>query len=92
MSLRELAADMGLIVERRHVALSELGTFEEAGACGTAAVISPIGMIQDRDTGEVYQYSKDGNAGPWSQKLYNRLTGIQYGEVEDKFNWCTILF
>jgi len=92
MSLRELAADMGLIVERRHVVLSELGTFEEAGACGTAAVISPIGMIQDRDTGEVFQYSKDGNAGLWSQKLYDRLTGIQYGEVEDKFGWCTILF
>jgi branched-chain amino acid aminotransferase len=91
MSLRELAADMGLVVERRHVALSELGTFEEAGACGTAAVISPIGMIQDRDTGEVYQYSKDGNAGPWSKKLYERLTGIQYGEVEDKFGWCEIL-
>jgi branched-chain amino acid aminotransferase len=91
MSLRELAADMGLIVERRHVALDELGTFEEAGACGTAAVISPIGMIQDRDTGAVYQYSKDGNAGPWSTKLYERLTGIQYGEIEDKFGWCEII-
>ena len=92
MSLRELAADMGLIIERRHVALDELGTFEEAGACGTAAVISPIGMIQDRDNGTVYQYSKDGEAGPWCKKLYARLTGIQYGEVEDKFGWCTVLF
>ena len=92
MSLRDLAADMGLVIERRHVALDELGTFEEAGACGTAAVISPIGMIQDRDTGVVYQYSKDGEAGPWCKKLYARLTGIQYGEVEDKFNWCTVLF
>jgi branched-chain amino acid aminotransferase len=92
MSLRELAADMGLIVERRHVALEELSTFEEAGACGTAAVISPIGMIQDRDTGVVHQYSKDGEAGPWSKKLYARLTGIQYGEVEDKFGCCTVLF
>ena len=91
MSLRELAADMGLIIERRHVAIEELGAFEEAGACGTAAVISPIGLIQDRDTGEVYQYSKDGNAGPWSTKLYERLTGIQYGEVEDKFGWCEII-
>jgi len=92
MSLRDLAADMGLIVERRHVALEELGSFEEAGACGTAAVISPIGMVQDRDTGIVYQYSKDGEAGPWSKKLYARLTGIQYGEEEDKFGWCTVLF
>ena len=92
MSLRDLAIDMGLKVERRHIAINELDTFEEAGACGTAAVISPIGIIQDRDTGYVYQYSKDGNAGPWSTKLYERLTGIQYGEVEDKFGWCTVLF
>jgi len=92
MSLRDLAADMGLTVERRSVALNELSSFEEAGACGTAAVISPIGMIQDRDTGEVYQYSKDGKAGTWTTKLYERLTGIQYGEVEDKFGWCTVLF
>jgi branched-chain amino acid aminotransferase len=92
MSLRELATDMGLTVERRHVALDELGDFEEAGACGTAAIISSIGMIQDRDTGKVYEYSKDGNAGPWCTKLYQRLTGIQYGEVEDTFNWCTVLF
>ena len=92
MSLRELAADMGLVVERRHVALDELEGFEECGACGTAAVISPIGMIQDRDSGVVYHYSKDGEAGMWSKKLYNRLTGIQYGEEEDKFGWCTVLF
>jgi branched-chain amino acid aminotransferase len=92
MSLRELAEDMGLIIERRPVALDELGGFEEAGACGTAAVISSIGMIQDRDTGAVYQYSKDGEAGPWTKKLYARLTGIQYGEVEDTFGWCTVLF
>jgi branched-chain amino acid aminotransferase len=92
MSLRDLAADMGLVIERRHVALDELGGFEEAGACGTAAVISPIGMIHDRDTGVVYQYSKDGEAGPWCKKLYARLTGIQYGELEDPYNWCTVLF
>jgi len=91
MSLRELAADMGLTVERRHVAIDELSTFEEAGACGTAAVISPIGMIEDRDTGKIYHYAKDGEAGPWSKKLYARLTGIQYGEVEDKFGWCEIV-
>ncbi len=91
MSLRELAADMGLVVERRHVEIAEIGTFEEAGACGTAAVISPIGIIQDRDTNEVFELAKDGVAGEWCTKLYNRLTGIQYGEVEDKFNYCTVV-
>jgi branched-chain amino acid aminotransferase len=92
MSLRDLASDMGLTVERRHVAIDELDSFEEAGACGTAAIVSPVSMIQDRDSGHIYQYSKDGKAGAWCTKLYERLTGIQYGEIEDKFGWCTILF
>lgn len=91
MSLREIAEDLGLVVERRHVAIDEIPTFEEAGACGTAAVISPIGLIQDRDSGEEFIISKNGEAGPWSTKLYNYLTGVQYGEVADKFNWCTIV-
>ncbi|MDX9890942.1 MAG: branched-chain amino acid aminotransferase [Bacteroidales bacterium] len=91
MSLREIAEDLGLVVERRHVAIDEIPTFEEAGACGTAAVISPIGLIQDRDSGEEFVISKNGEAGPWSTKLYNYLTGVQYGEVADKFNWCTIV-
>lgn len=91
MSLREIAEDLGLVVERRHVAISEIPAFEEAGACGTAAVISPIGMIQDRESGEEFILSKNGEAGPWCTKLYNYLTGVQYGEVEDKFNWCTIV-
>lgn len=89
MSLREIASDLGLTIERRHVYIDELGTFDEAGACGTAAVISPIAMIQDRETGKEYIYSKNGEPGPWSTKLYNCLTGIQFGEIEDKYNWCT---
>ncbi len=91
MSLREIAKDMGLIIEQRHVEISELGTFEEAGACGTAAVISPISLIHDRETGIVYQISKDGEPGKWSKKLYDFLTGVQFGEIEDKFKWCTIV-
>jgi len=91
MSLRELAADMGLKVELRSVPVEELSTFEEAGACGTAAVISPIGSITDRETGKVYKYSKDGKAGKISTQLYERLRGIQEGEVEDKFGWNLIV-
>ena len=90
-SLRKIAKDMGLIIEQRHVEISELGTFEEAGACGTAAVISPISLIHDRETGIVYQISKDGEPGKWSKKLYDFLTGVQFGEIEDKFKWCTIV-
>jgi len=91
MSLRILAEDLGLKVEEREIGVEELGTFEEAGACGTAAVISPIGSITDRDTKNVYTFGDGANAGKWSEKLYSRLRGIQYGEEPDKFGWCEIV-
>jgi branched-chain amino acid aminotransferase len=91
MSLRELAADMGLTVVERHVAVEELADFEEAGACGTAAVITPIGELVDRENKTVYKFGEEGVAGKVSTALYNRLTGIQQGEIEDKFNWVTIV-
>lgn len=90
-SLEELAEFLGYKIERRPVAFTELPGFEEVGACGTAAVISPIGEIKDLDTGDVYKYCKDGKPGPVSTKLYNTLVGIQYGEIEDPFDWVTIL-
>ena len=91
MSLRTIAEELGLVVERRHVRLDEIDTFEEAGACGTAAVISPIHKIQDRETGKEYVISKYGKPGPWSIKMREILMGIQYGELEDKYGWCTIV-
>lgn len=91
MSLMTLAEDMGLKVERRPVAVDELSTFEEVGACGTAAVISPIGKIFDRDHDHVFDYCKDGKAGPVSTRLYKSLTGIQSGELQDKFGWTIVI-
>ena len=91
MSLRELAEEMGMKVEKRHVPVEELEAFEEVGACGTAAVISPIGQIVDRETGKIYQYCKDGVAGPVSTKLYNKLKGIQEGNEPDTHGWNTII-
>lgn len=90
-SLMELAADMGLKVEKRQIAVEELASFDEVGACGTAAVISPIKKINDAVANIEYNYCKDGRPGPISQKLYDRLLGIQFGEVEDKFNWNIIV-
>ncbi|MDY0313450.1 MAG: branched-chain amino acid aminotransferase [Bacteroidales bacterium] len=90
-SLEQLAAHLGYKVERRPVAFDELSSFEEVGACGTAAVISPIGEIKDLDEDVTYTYCKDGKAGPVSTKLYETLVGIQYGDIEDPFNWVTIL-
>lgn len=91
LSLVTLAEDMGLKVERRPVPVEELETFEEVGACGTAAIISPIGEINDLETGKVYKFCCDGKPGPISKKLYETLVGIQYGDVADKHGWVTVI-
>lgn len=90
-SLMKLAEDMGMKVERRPIAEEELETFEEAGACGTAAVISPIQRIDDPEKGKTYVFSKDGKPGPVCEKLYNKLRAIQYGEEPDTYGWVTIV-
>ena len=69
----------------------ELATFEEAGACGTAAVISPIERIDDLDTKVSYVISKDGQPGPICTKLYNKLRNIQYGIEPDTHNWTRVV-
>ena len=78
-------------VEKRPVPLEELPTFEEVGACGTAAVISPINKIFDPDTGQEIEYCKDGKPGPLSVQLYNKLTAIQYGDDPDPYGWIEIV-
>ena len=88
-SLMQIAEDLGMKVERRPVPEEELDTFEEAGACGTAAVISPISHLDDMDNGKVYNFGD--KPGPWSTKLYETLRGIQYGTVEDKHGWTTVV-
>ena len=90
-SLMQLAQDMGMEIERRPVAVEELSGFDEVGACGTAAIISPIGKIVERESGKVYEFCKDGKAGPVSEKLYRKLQDIQYGIEPDPHNWVTIL-
>lgn len=90
-SLMQLAEDMGMTVERRAVPEEELETFEEAGACGTAAVISPISRIDDLENKKSYVISKDGKPGPISTKLYNKLRGIQYGTEPDVHGWTKVV-
>jgi branched-chain amino acid aminotransferase len=85
VSLRTLAADMGYAVEERPVPVEELREFVEAGACGTAAVITPIESITYH--GEEIVYLKNGKPGPHCTALYKALTGIQFGEVPDKYGW-----
>ena len=88
-SLMQLAEDLGMTVEQRHIPEEELETFEEAGACGTAAVISPIARIDDVETGKSYVFGD--KPGPVSEKLYNLLRGIQYGTEEDKHGWTKVV-
>ena len=83
---------LGLEVEERDVYLDELPEFEEAGLCGTAAVISPVGKIVDPNKGtEVCFPSGMEKMGPTIQKLYDTLTGIQMGRIEAPEGWiCEI--
>lgn len=90
-SLIQLAEDMGMKTERRPIPLEELSTFDEAGACGTAAVISPIAKIDDIDEDRSYIFSSNGEPGEISEKLYNKLRGIQYGDEPDTHGWVTIV-
>ena len=90
-SLMQLAEDMGMTVERRQIPEEELATFEEAGACGTAAVISPIERIDDLENKKSYVISKDGKPGPISTKLYTKLRNIQYGIEPDIHGWTQVV-
>jgi len=80
----QLAEDLDITVECRPVPKTELETFAEVGACGTAVVITPIGEIIHHD--KVYKYDQE-NIGPVSRKLYDRMTDIQYGRIDDNHNW-----
>lgn len=90
-SLQQLAKDLGMEVEVRPIPEEELSTFDEAGACGTAAVISPIRKIDDLENHKSYVISKDGKPGPWSEKLYTHLRAIQYGTEPDVHGWTTVI-
>jgi len=91
MSLIDIAGTMGMTAERRQVAVEELAEFQETGACGTAAVITPIARIVDPDKNMIYEYCRDGKPGPLSMKLYDRLMAIQCGDGEDEFGWITVV-
>ncbi len=77
---------LGLEVEERKIAKDELKDFAEAGLCGTAAVISPVGKIVDHDT-EICLPSGMEEMGPITKKLYDTLTGIQMGRIKAPEGW-----
>ncbi len=89
MSLRQLAKDLGMNVEERQIAAEELAEFDEVGACGTAAVISPIKRVYDADKDIEYLYGTE--PGKLCTQLYEKLRGIQYGTEPDSYNWTEII-
>ena len=95
MSLETVAAHLGMEVERRVVPVEELSAFDEVGECGTAVVITPVHKLVDKPFLEseeetVYTYG-NGQCGPKSLELYNFITGLQKGEIEDPFGWVKVI-
>ena len=90
-SCLEILKEWGYKVSERLISVDELiaaaenGTLEEAWGTGTAAVISPIGHLVYKDVDHVVAGDKIGEL---AQRLYDELTGIQWGKVEDKRDWC----
>jgi branched-chain amino acid aminotransferase len=90
-SLQTLAESFGMKVEVRPVPLEELADFDETGACGTAAVITPIHRMVDLEKNVTYTFGDADNPGPVISRLYQTLVGIQTGDLEDPFGWTKIL-
>ncbi len=90
MSTIEMLRSWGLPVVERRLSIDEVaeaydnGTLKEVFGTGTAAVISPVGHLK---WGDKIMNINDGKIGALSQKLYDTLTGIQWGKIEDPFGW-----
>lgn len=85
-SLMEIAEKyLDMPVYERKVPISSLDEFKEAGACGTAAVITPIGGIEYKD--KLHVFYSETEVGPITKELYRILCGIQFGDVEAPEGW-----
>ena len=94
-SLQQIASDdFGMNVQKRKITLEELSDFMEVGECGTAVVITPVSSIDDKETLAAdkiirqYKYDFSDMKGTTCSRLYNALTGIQFGEQKDIHGWC----
>ncbi len=88
-SLITLAEELGLRPQRRVVDVEEIFEFNEAGCCGTAAVITPVGSITWHDRKKVFG---DGETpGKYSDELYHKLTAIQTGDEPDPYGWVQVV-
>lgn len=81
---------LGLEVEEREVYMDEVADFAECGLCGTAAVISPVGQIDDHGKSICFPSGME-EMGPVTKKLYETLTGIQMGRIEAPEGWIRVI-
>ena len=89
-SLLQVAKDnFGMKTEERDVYIDRLDEFAEAGACGTAAVITPIGGLFYK--GNLHVFHSETETGPVTRKLYDTLVGIQYGDLPDPAHWIRLV-
>ena len=91
-----LARKWGVRTSERQLGLDEVlaaaqrGTLQEIFGCGTAAVISPVGELGYRDgQGEQHVVINGRQMGPLATRLYNEITGIQFGTMQDPYGWLT---
>ena len=93
-SMLHILRDWGYTVHEEHLAIDDLmkagkeGKLEEVFGTGTAAVISPVGELRYKDDVVVVNNMKTGEL---TQKLYDTLTGIQWGKLEDKYGWTQVV-
>ena len=89
-SVLQLAESWGMKVSERRITIQEVadaydaGKLDEVFGTGTAAVISPVGTLK---WGDKVMTINNNKIGPVSQKIYDTMTGIQYGKLEDTFGW-----
>ncbi len=79
---------LGLETEEREILFSEVKDFKECALCGTAAVLSPVGKIDNKDEHITFGYE---GMGEITQKLYDTLTGIQMGRIEAPEGWIKVI-
>lgn len=90
-SVLQIAKDMGWKIEERRIPFAEIieasrnGTLQECFGTGTAATIAPVGRIGYNDGEDIIVNNNE--VGPYARKIYNELLGIQYGKIEDRYNW-----
>jgi branched-chain amino acid aminotransferase len=89
LGLQQVAADLGHPVEIRPIEFTEIASFAEVAACGTAVVITPVNEIVRGD--QVIQVGPREGCGPVFEKIYNRYRAIQTGDVADPYGWTVAL-